>query len=177
MDKNTIFEKIKEGVYKLLLLDLFQGLRLTLKQLFKCSITVQYPEESTPKSQRFRGLHALQCYPHGEERCIACKLCEAVCPALAITIGSQLIETDQIRRAKKFEIDLSKCIYCGLCQEVCPVDAIEETLVSNYHFEDRGSQVLTKGTLLKNCIYGGECGSRPTKRPAFSRVTGIDPLI
>ena len=149
MGKNIILKKIKRVLQTLFFLDLFQGLRLTWRQLFSPKITVQYPEECTPKSQHFRGLHSLQCYPNGEERCIACKLCETVCPTSAITIEAQLKEADAIKRTSKFALDLTKCIYCGLCQEVCPVDAIVETYVSNYHFTSRDPQVLTKKVLLK----------------------------
>jgi NADH-quinone oxidoreductase subunit I len=110
-------------------------------------VTLQYPEEKTPQSARFRGLHALRRYPNGEERCIACKLCETVCPALAITIEAEPRE-DGSRRTKIYEIDLFKCIYCGFCEESCPVDAIVETGVSHYHFEKRGENILTKEKLL-----------------------------
>jgi len=128
--------------------DLIQGLKLTARQMFARKITIQYPEEQTPKSPRFRGLHALRCYPNGEERCVACKLCERVCPTSAITIESYQSSTDEVRRACKFEIDLAKCMFCGLCEEACPMDAIVETACSNYHFEDRKSQILTKERLL-----------------------------
>src|SRR6266446_5282771 len=103
--------------------ELLLGLKLTGKHLFARKITVQYPEEKTPMSPRFRGIHALRRYPNGEERCIACKLCEAVCPALAITIEAEPREDDS-RRTTLYEIDLFKCVYCGLCEEACPVDAI-----------------------------------------------------
>ncbi len=136
------------GIQKLFLWDLLKGLKLTAKQFFARKITIQYPEECTPKSARFRGLHALCRYPNGEEKCIACKLCEAACPAVAITIESEMRSTDNTRRASKFEIDLSKCMFCGLCEQTCPVDAIVETYYSNYHFEDRESQILTKQKLL-----------------------------
>ncbi|MCH8477395.1 MAG: NADH-quinone oxidoreductase subunit NuoI, partial [Wenzhouxiangella sp.] len=106
-----------------------------------------YPEEKTPKSPRFRGLHALRRYPNGEERCIACKLCEAVCPALAITIESHQRE-DGTRRPTRYDIDLFKCIYCGFCEESCPVDSIVETDISEYHFENRGENIVTKQQLL-----------------------------
>jgi NADH-quinone oxidoreductase subunit I len=139
---------IKRYLRKIFLWDLWQGLYLTGSQIFSRKITVQYPEESTPKSPRFRGLHALRRYPSGEERCIACKLCEAACPALAITIKSQPRNTDQARRAHKFEIDLAKCMFCGLCTEACPVDALVETYCSNYHFLKREAQILTKEKLL-----------------------------
>src|SRR5271170_7597959 len=108
-----------------LLLELFKGLSVTLRYFFRRKITIQYPEEETPTSPRFRGMLALRRYPNGEERCIACKLCEAVCPALAITIEAEPRE-DGSRRTTLYEIDLFKCIYCGLCQEACPVDAIVE---------------------------------------------------
>jgi len=128
--------------------ELFQGLSVTLKYLFARKITVQYPEEKTPMSPRFRGLHALRRYANGEERCIACKLCEAVCPALAITIDSEERE-DGTRRTTRYDIDLFKCIYCGFCEEACPVDSIVETHIFEYHFEERGKQVMTKEMLLE----------------------------
>lgn len=121
---------------------------VTGKYLFKRKITVQYPEEKTPLSPRFRGLHALRRYANGEERCIACKLCEAVCPALAITIDSEERE-DGTRRTTRYEIDLFKCIYCGFCEEACPVDSIVETHIFEYHFEERGKEVMTKEMLLE----------------------------
>ena len=127
--------------------ELWAGLRLTGRYFFKPKITLQYPEEKTPKSPRFRGLHAQRRYPNGEERCIACKLCEAVCPALAITIDSEMRE-DGTRRTTRYDIDLFKCIYCGFCEEACPVDAIVETRVSDFHFEKRGEQIMTKEKLL-----------------------------
>ena len=117
--------------------DLLRGLRLTLRQLFARPVTVQFPEERTPKSPRFRGLHALRRYPNGQERCIACKLCEAVCPALAITIDSE-VGDDGTRRTTRYDIDLFKCIYCGFCEEACPVDAIVLTRIDDYHMERRG---------------------------------------
>ena len=120
----------------LFLLELLKGMRLTGKRLFSPKITVQYPEEKTPQSNRFRGLHALRRYPNGEERCIACKLCEAVCPALAITIEAEERE-DGTRRTTRYDIDLFKCIYCGFCEESCPVDSIVETRVFEYAFENR----------------------------------------
>ena len=121
---------------------------VTGKYLFKRKITVQYPEEKTPLSPRFRGLHALRRYANGEERCIACKLCEAVCPALAITIDSEERE-DGTRRTTRYDIDLFKCIYCGFCEEACPVDSIVETHIFEYHFEERGKEVMTKEMLLE----------------------------
>lgn len=130
-----------------LLWELIQGLRLTGRYFFSKKITVQYPEEKTPQSHRFRGLHALRRYPNGEERCIACKLCEAVCPALAITIEAEPRE-DGSRRTTRYDIDLFKCIYCGFCEEACPVDAIVETRVFEYHFEKRGQNIMTKDKLM-----------------------------
>jgi NADH-quinone oxidoreductase subunit I len=131
----------------LFLIELFKGLSLTGSYLFKRKFTVQYPEEKAPLSPRFRGLHALRCYPNGEERCIACKLCEAVCPALAITIECEE-RADGSRRTTRYEIDLFKCIYCGFCEESCPVDSIVETNIYEYHFENRGENVMTKEQLL-----------------------------
>jgi NADH-quinone oxidoreductase subunit I len=127
--------------------ELRKGLALTGRHLFKRKVTVMYPEEKTPKSARFRGLHALRRYPNGEERCIACKLCEAVCPALAITIESDERD-DGTRRTTRYDIDLVKCIYCGFCEESCPVDSIVETDMHEFHFESRGETVYTKSMLL-----------------------------
>ncbi len=131
-----------------ILWELLLGLKLTGKYLFAKKITVQYPEEKTPMSPRFRGLHALRRYANGEERCIACKLCEATCPALAITIESDQRD-DGTRRTTRYDIDLFKCIYCGFCEEACPVDAIVETREFEYHFEKRGEQIMTKAKLLE----------------------------
>ena len=128
--------------------ELLKGLSVTGLYLFKRKITIQYPEEKTPMSPRFRGLHALRRYANGEERCIACKLCEAVCPALAITIDSEERE-DGTRRTTRYDIDLFKCIYCGFCEEACPVDSIVETHIFEYHFEERGTQIMTKEMLLE----------------------------
>jgi len=138
---------IKHWFKSLLLWELLKGLRLTGRYLFARKITVQYPDERTPQSPRFRGLHALRRYPNGEERCIACKLCEATCPALAITIEAEPRE-DGSRRTTRYEIDLFKCIFCGFCEESCPVDSIVETRVFEYHFEKRGEQIMTKEKLL-----------------------------
>jgi len=129
------------------LVELFKGLFVTLRHLFARKITVMYPEEKTPQSPRFRGLHALRRYPNGEERCIACKLCEAVCPALAITIESDVAD-DGTRRTTRYDIDLFKCIYCGFCEEACPVDAIVETRIHEYHMENRGENIMTKEKLM-----------------------------
>ena len=131
----------------LFLLELVKGLNLTGRYFFKKKFTVMYPEEKAPVSPRFRGLHALRRYPNGEERCIACKLCEATCPALAITIEAEPRD-DGSRRTTRYDIDLFKCIYCGYCQEACPVDAIVETRVYEYHFESREGTVMTKENLL-----------------------------
>ena len=129
------------------LVELLGGLRLTGGYLFRRKFTVQYPEEKTPQSPRFRGLHALRRYPNGEERCIACKLCEAVCPALAITIDSEPRD-DGTRRTTQYDIDLTKCIFCGFCEESCPVDSIVETRIFEYHGEERGDLLMTKEKLL-----------------------------
>ena len=131
----------------LMLLELFKGLGVTLHYFFQPKFTINYPEEKTPKSNRFRGLHALRRYPNGEERCIACKLCEAVCPALAITIDSTQRD-DGTRRTTRYDIDLFKCIYCGFCEESCPVDSIVETDIHEFHFENRGEHIVTKQQLL-----------------------------
>jgi NADH-quinone oxidoreductase subunit I len=133
--------------------ELRQGLAVTLRYMFAPKITIQYPEEQTPMSPRFRGLHALRRYPNGEERCIACKLCEAVCPALAITIESAEREDangQTSRRTTRYDIDLTKCIFCGFCEEACPVEAIVETHVLEYHGEKRGDLYYTKQMLLAN---------------------------
>ena len=127
--------------------ELFQGFGVTMRNLFVKKFTLMYPEEKTPQSPRFRGLHALRSYPNGEERCIACKLCEAVCPALAITIESDVGE-DGTRRTTRYDIDLFKCIYCGFCEEACPVDAIVETRIHEYHMENRGENIMTKDKLM-----------------------------
>ena len=135
-------------LYKTLFLsELRAGLAVTWRNLFRPKFMIQYPEEKTPQSPRFRGLHAQRRYPNGEERCIACKLCEAVCPALAITIESE-VAPDGTRRTKRYDIDLFKCIYCGFCEEACPVDAIVETRIHEYHMERRGENILTKDKLL-----------------------------
>ena len=126
-----------------LLLEMLAGMGVTLKNLFARKITIQYPEEKTPMSPRFRGLHALRRYPNGEERCIACKLCEAVCPAKAITIESE-VRDDGSRRTTRYDIDLTKCIFCGFCEESCPVDSIVETNIHEYHGEKRGTSISPK---------------------------------
>jgi NADH-quinone oxidoreductase subunit I len=131
----------------LMLIELVKGLALTGKYFVKPKYTLRYPDEKTPQSNRFRGLHALRRYPNGEERCIACKLCEAVCPALAITIDSEP-RADGTRRTTRYDIDLFKCIFCGFCEESCPVDSIVETNIHEYHFEARGENIVTKPQLL-----------------------------
>jgi NADH-quinone oxidoreductase subunit I len=141
------FKKLSHYIKSFTLWDLLQGLRITGKYFFKRKITIQYPEEETPRSVRFRGVHALRRYPNGEERCIACKLCEAVCPALAITIESTQRE-DGTRRTTLYEIDMFKCIYCGFCEESCPVDSIVESDFSNYAILERGENVFDKDKLL-----------------------------
>ena len=140
--------KIIKFIKSLFFLEILKGLRITGRKLSKKPITIQYPEEKTPLSSRFRGLHALRKYPNGEERCIGCKLCEAVCPALAITMDTE-VRSDNTRRTTKYEIDLFKCIYCGFCEEACPVDAIVETSIFEYHFERRKDSVMNKIDLLK----------------------------
>ena len=139
--------KVVHYFRSLLLLELLQGMWLTLKYLFRPKYTLMYPMEKTPQSPRFRGLHALRRYPNGEERCIACKLCEAVCPALAITIDSEQ-RADGTRRTTRYDIDLFKCIYCGFCEEACPVDAIVLTRIHEYHMEHRGENIMSKDKLL-----------------------------
>jgi len=142
-----MIQGVRRFIKTFLLWELLQGLWVTLKSLFRRKTTLNYPEEKTPQSARFRGLHALRRYPNGEERCIACKLCEAVCPALAITIESD-VGTDGTRRTTRYDIDLFKCIYCGFCEEACPVDAIVETRLHEYHMENRGENIMSKDKLL-----------------------------
>ena len=140
-------EAIKDFLGSLMLRELLKGLALTGRYMFARKITVQFPEEKTPQSPRFRGLHALRRYPNGEERCIACKLCEAVCPAMAISIESEQRD-DGSRRTTRYDIDLTKCIFCGFCEESCPVDSIVETHILEYHGEKRGDSYYTKDMLL-----------------------------
>ena len=139
--------RIRDFFKTFLLFELVKGMALTGRHLFARKITIQFPEEKTPMSPRFRGLHALRRYPNGEERCIACKLCEAVCPALAITIESA-VRDDGTRRTTRYDIDLVKCIFCGFCEESCPVDSIVESHILEYHFENRGENIMTKQKLL-----------------------------
>ena len=131
----------------LLLTEIVSGMALTLKYFFKKKVTLNYPYERGPLGPRFKGEHALRRYPNGEERCIACKLCEAVCPAMAITIESEMRE-DGTRRTTRYDIDLTKCIFCGFCEESCPVDSIVETHIHEYHGEKRGDLYFTKDMLL-----------------------------
>ncbi len=138
---------IKKFIKTYFLTELLRGMGVTLKVLFTPKVTLRYPEEKTPLSPRFRALHALRRYPNGEERCIGCKLCEAVCPALAITIDVHERD-DGTRRTTRYDIDLTKCIFCGFCEEACPVDAIVETSLHEYHGEERGDLFYTKEMLL-----------------------------
>ena len=133
----------------LLLLELLQGMAVTLRYFFKPKATINYPYEKAPTSPRFRGEHALRRYPNGEERCIACKLCEAICPAQAITIEAEP-RADGSRRTTRYDIDMTKCIYCGFCQEACPVDAIVEGPNFEYATETREERLYDKAKLLAN---------------------------
>ena len=142
-----MLERVRDFFKTFLLVELAKGLGITGRHLFARKITIQFPEEKTPASPRFRGLHALRRYPNGEERCIGCKLCEAVCPALAITIETAERE-DNTRRTTRYDIDLTKCIFCGFCEESCPVDSIVETHLLEYHGERRGDLYYTKEMLL-----------------------------
>ncbi|CAB9540863.1 NADH-ubiquinone oxidoreductase chain I (EC 1.6.5.3) [uncultured Gammaproteobacteria bacterium] len=144
-----MINNIKKLVKDFSLSELRSGMKITAKELINKKITVQFPEERTPISPRFRGLHALRRYPNGEERCIACKLCEAVCPANAITIESEMRE-DGTRRTTQYDIDLFKCIFCGFCEEACPVDAIVETQIFDYAFVgSRDGSIIDKAHLLE----------------------------
>ncbi len=158
-----MIQSIRNYFYSLFLWELMKGLQLTGRHLFKRKVTVQYPDEKTPMSPRFRGLHALRRYPNGEERCIACKLCEAVCPAVAITIESEQRD-DGTRRTTRYDIDLTKCIFCGFCEESCPVDSIVETRIHEYHGEQRGDLLMTKDKLLA-------VGDRAEQQIAEDRAT------
>src|SRR6267142_3010012 len=140
-------QALRSWIKSLLLVELFQGMAVTLKFFFSPKFTIRYPEEHTPKSPRYRGLHAQRRYANGEERCIACKLCEAVCPAVCITIDSD-VAPDGTRRTTRYDIDLFKCIYCGFCEEACPVDAIVLTRILEYHMERRGENIMSKDKLL-----------------------------
>lgn len=138
---------VKEIIQRFLLLELFKGLFVTGRTFLRKKVTIQYPEEETPISPRFRGMLALRRYPNGEERCIACKLCEAVCPALAITIDAEP-RADGSRRTTRYDIDVFKCINCGFCEEACPVDAIVVTPEMHFHIKHRGDNIMTKEKLL-----------------------------
>jgi len=139
---------LRDYLKSLFLLELIQGLRVTGGYLWRKKFTIQYPEENAPVSPRFRGLHAQRRDANGEELCVACKLCEATCPALAITIETGPRADDGSRRTTRYDIDMLKCIFCGFCQESCPVDAIVETRVYEYHFEERSGGIMTKDKLL-----------------------------
>jgi NADH-quinone oxidoreductase subunit I len=157
-----MFKKISQFLDSLMLKDILLGLSITGRYLFKPKVTIQYPEEKTPQSPRFRGLHALRRYENGEERCIGCKLCEAVCPAYAITIETAERD-DGTRRTSRYDIDLTKCIFCGFCEEACPVDAIVETNIFEYFGDKRGDLYFTKDMLLA-------VGDKYEKEIAASRV-------
>ena len=130
-----------------MMLDIVGAIGLTTREMFRPKHTVNYPFERNPQSPRFRGEHVLRRYANGEERCIACKLCEAVCPAMAITIESE-VRDDGSRRTTRYDIDMTKCIFCGFCEESCPVDSIVETHIFEYHGEKRGDLYFTKDMLL-----------------------------
>jgi NADH-quinone oxidoreductase subunit I len=142
-----MFDKVKN----FLLLDIVKGMALTFSYMFKKKVTINYPHEKVPTSPRFRGEHALRLYINGEERCIACKLCEAVCPAQAIVIEAEPRE-DGSRRTTRYDIDMLKCIYCGLCQEACPVDAIVEGPNDEFAAYTREALYYTKEKLMQNGI-------------------------
>ena len=158
----TMKQAVKEYAKTFTLSELRGGLGVTFRNMLAPKVTIQYPEEKTPMSPRFRGLHALRRYPNGEERCIACKLCEAVCPACCISIESAE-RADGTRRPTRYDIDLFKCIYCGFCEEACPVDAIVLTRFQEFHFEDRSEYIIDKERLLRH-------GDRMEKQTAADRA-------
>ena len=139
--------KLDQAARAIFLTEFVSGFFLAMRYFFKPKPTINYPFEKNPISPRFRGEHVLRRYPNGEERCIACKLCEAVCPALAIHIESEQ-RADGTRRTTRYDIDLTKCIFCGFCEEACPVDAIVETRIHEYHMEHRGENIMSKDKLL-----------------------------
>ena len=141
---------VERGTRALFLTELVSGLWTTLGYMFRRKVTLNYPYEKGPLSPRFRGEHALRRYPNGEERCIACKLCEAICPAQAITIEAGPRRNDGTRRATRYDIDMVKCIYCGFCQEACPVDAIVEGPNFEFATETREELLYDKEKLLAN---------------------------
>ena len=142
-----MFARVKQAAKGALMLDMVGAIGLTFREMLRPKMTVNYPFERNPQSPRFRGEHALRRYANGEERCIACKLCEAICPAQAITIESEP-RADGSRRTTRYDIDLTKCIFCGFCEESCPVDSIVETSLLEYHGEKRGDLYYTKEMLL-----------------------------
>jgi NADH-quinone oxidoreductase subunit I len=140
--------RLDQAARSIFLTEFLQALVLSMRYFFKPKATINYPFEKNPISPRFRGEHALRRYPNGEERCIACKLCEAICPAQAITIEAGPRRNDGTRRTTRYDIDLFKCIFCGFCEEACPVDAIVETRLHEYHMENRGENIMSKDKLL-----------------------------
>src|SRR4030065_1247173 len=147
LKRSARVKRLAEAAKSLLLIEFLSAFWLALKYFVAPKATLNYPFEKGPLSPRFRGLHALRRYPNGEERCIACKLCEAVCAALPITIESEQ-RADGTRRTTRYDLDLLKCIYCGFCEESCPVDAIVETRIFEFHFENRGEHIIAKEQLL-----------------------------
>ena len=145
-----MLNRIRDFFRTFLFFELAKGIALTWRNLSARKVTVQFPEEQTPQPPRFRGLHALRRYPNGEERCIACKLCEAICPAQAITIEAGPRRNDGTRRTTRYDIDMVKCIYCGMCQEACPVDAIVEGPNMEFSVENREELLYNKQKLLEN---------------------------